>query len=116
MKELWFAVVILLVLGVLTGLYSETSVTGNFVANMPPKWDYATDQFDFQGQFTLDLNEAFFDPDGDALSFSVKADEGVAAGIRGSSLVVEVPAGDSSVWVTASDGNSQVVRKLSFSN
>lgn len=116
MKELWFAVVILLVFGVLTGLYGETSVTGDFVANMAPKWNYATDQFDVQGKFTLDLDEVFYDPDGDSISYSVRADKGVAAGIRGAELVVEVPEGDSSVWVTASDGNSKTVRKLSFSN
>jgi len=116
MKELWFAVVILLVFGVLTGMYEEASITGEFVANIAPKWDYATDQFTEKGKFTLDLDEAFFDPDGDSLSYSVEADKGVAAGIKGSKLIVEVPEGDSSVWVTASDGKSKTVRKLEFSN
>jgi len=108
MRLFWFAIALLLVLGVLSGLYEEFSVTGSVVANLPPRWDYPTDDFT-NGKLTLDLHDAFYDPDSDPLAFSVESSESVAAGIKGNTLVAT---GDGTVWVTASDGNTQVLRRI----
>lgn len=112
MRLFWFAIVLLLVLGVLSGLYEEFSVTGSVVANLPPQWDYPTDDFT-DGRLTLDLHDAFYDPDHDPLSFRVESSESVAAGIQGSTLIAS---GEGTVWVTASDGNTQVLRRIRLRN
>lgn len=116
MRRFWFAIVVLLVLGFLTGIYERPSVTGEFMANMPPKWDFPADEFDVENEFSLDLDEAFFDPDGDPLSYSVRGSDDVAAGIKGTRLIVKVPQGESHVWVTATDGTAKVDRQLRFFN
>lgn len=113
MRKFWFAVIVVLMLGVMAGLYDRPNVTGQFIANLPPEYDYPTAEFSVDDSFELDLNDAFFDPDGSALSFSVESDESVAAGLRGSRLVVQV-FDEGSVYVTASDGNYQVVKRLRF--
>lgn len=105
MRMFWFAVSIILILGVMTGLYWPT---GNFVANLPPDFDYPTSDFDGDS-LQLDLNKAFFDPDGDVLSYSVETDDSVAAGIKGTTLIAS---GQGTIFVTASDGAHKVVQRI----
>ncbi|VVB81721.1 Uncharacterised protein [uncultured archaeon] len=108
MKELWYFVLMVLMLGVLACFTSMTP-TGAFVANLPPKWDYPTDEFSYDESFSLDLNTAFFDPDGNPLSFSVSPSEGFTAGLYDNVLVA---LGEGQVTITASDGNSVVSKTI----
>jgi hypothetical protein len=107
MKEFWMLVGILLSLGVIAG-FSSLTPTAAFVANLPPKYDFGTADFLVDSQLSLSLNEAFFDPDGDALAFSVKPAPGVSAGVYGDDLIVLVESGSvNMIEVTASDGRQQ---------
>lgn len=98
-------------LGVLAAFSSVSTPTSAFVANLPPQWDFSTDEFVINGELRVDLNDAFFDPDYDSLAFSVVAGPGVQAFIEGDVLVVRaVSAGE--VKVTASDGKALVTKTL----
>ena len=110
MKELWYLIAVLLMLGVLAGFSNISTHTGAFAANLPPQWDYPTTEF-VTDQLSLDLDTAFFDPDGDPLSFSVSPGDGVSAGIYGSVLVV-VFEQSGEVTVTASDGKNVVSQRI----
>lgn len=104
MKEVWYFVLVVLMLGVFATFASMTP-TGAFIANLPPDWDYPTTEFSVDESLKLDLNDAFFDPDGDSLSFSVSPADGVSAGIYDGVLVV---VGAGQVTVTATDGHTVV--------
>ncbi|HLC32607.1 MAG TPA: hypothetical protein VJJ82_02175 [Candidatus Nanoarchaeia archaeon] len=98
MKELWYAAFVLLLIGVLAG-FTNLQTTGGAVLNLPPTWDLPTTEFTSQGPFVLTLPRAFFDPDGDALAFTVQSNGG--AHIAENKLVVE----DSGTYsLAASDG------------
>jgi hypothetical protein len=111
MKEMWYFIAVMLMLGVLGGFASMSSPAGAFAANIPPQWDFPTSEFMTDGRLTINLEDAFFDPDGDVLSFSVSPSPGVSAGLQGDVLVVMA---DSSgeVTVTASDGQNLVSQKI----
>ena len=112
MKEVWYLSVILLMLGVLAGFSSVTTPTGAFAGNLPPQWDFPTSDFSTDGsRLNLDLNDAFFDPDGDPLSFSVSPSAGVGAGLNGDVLVV-IAEKDGQVSITASDGKMQISKTI----
>jgi len=112
MKEIWYFVSIVLMLGVLASFSTMTTPTGSFVANLPPQWDYPASEFALEGgRLTVNLDDAFFDPDGDPLSFSVSPSVGLSAGVYGDVLIV-LADGDGSVVVTASDGQSVVSKTL----
>lgn len=112
MKELWYLILVVLALGVLATFASMTP-TGAFSINLPPQWDHPSSEFAVDSSFNLNLAEAFFDPDGDPLSFSVSPGEGVSAGVYGDVLVVM---GEGQLTVTASDGHSVVSKVLIFYN
>ena len=104
MKEVWYFVLVVLMLGVFASFASMTP-TGAFVANLPPSWDYPATEFSVDESLKLDLNTAFFDPDGDSLSFSISPAPGVSAGIYDDVLVV---VGEGQLAVTATDGHTVV--------
>jgi hypothetical protein len=111
MKELWYFVSVMLMLSVLASFASMSSPTTAFAANLPPQWDFPTTEFTTDGRLTVNLADAFFDPDGDVLSFSVSPSSGVSAGLQGDVLVVLAErSGD--VTVTASDGQNLVSQRL----
>ncbi len=113
MKELWYFILMILMLSILAGFSSMTTPTSAFVANLPPQWGFPTTEFRINGeQLELDLSDAFFDPDGDPLSFSVSPGTGVSAGVYGGKLVVLTDNGGS-VTITASDGKSLVSQQIS---
>jgi len=109
MKEMWYAIIVMLMLSILAGFASLSSPTTAFSVNLPPQWDFSTTEFSSDGQFELNLNNAFFDPDADPLSFSVSPATGVSAGVEGDTLVV-IGAGD--VIITASDGKSLTSQRI----
>ncbi len=112
MKEVWYFVLIILMLSFLASFSTMTTPTGAFVANLPPQWDYPTSEFTVEGErLTVKLEDAFFDPDDDPLSFSVSPSEGLSAGVYGDVLIVMAD-GDGSVVVAASDGQSVVSKTL----
>ena len=112
MKEVWYLSVVLLMLGVLAGFSSVTTPTGAFAGNLPPQWDFPTAEFSTDGsRLNLDLSDAFFDPDGDPLSFSVSPSAGVGAGLNGDVLVI-LAEKDGQVTITASDGKMQVSKTI----
>jgi len=99
-----------LMLCVLGGLTNMSTPTSAFVANLPPKWELSSD-FSFEKELSIDLNNAFFDPDGDVLSFSVVPEEGVTAGIYDDVLIV-FSEKDAFVTVSASDGKNVVSQRI----
>ena len=107
MKEVWYFVMVALLLGILATFASMTP-TGAFVVNLPPSWDYPADEFD-DDSLSLNLSQAFFDPDGDPLSYSVSPSPGLSAGVYGEMLVVM---GSGELTVTASDGHTVVSKTL----
>ncbi|MEM3154618.1 MAG: hypothetical protein QW165_03590 [Candidatus Woesearchaeota archaeon] len=112
MKEFWYLSVILLMLGVLAGFSSVMTPTGAFAGNLPPQWDFPTAELSTDGsRLTIDLNDAFFDPDGDPLSFSVSPSNGVSAGLQGDLLII-IAEQSGEVIVVASDGISQVAKTI----
>jgi len=112
MKELWYFVSVMLMLAVFAGLADMSSPSGAFATNLPPAWDFPTSEFSTDNELRIDLSTAFFDPDGDVLSFSVSPGTGVSAGLQGDTLVVFVEdSGD--VTITASDGQNLVSQKIS---
>lgn len=113
MKEVWYLSVILLMLGVLAGFSSVMTPTGAFASNLPPKWDFPTADFSTDGKLEIDLNSAFFDPDADALSFSVSPSAGVSAGLSGDKLIVMAEQ-SGEIIITASDGKMQVAQTITI--
>jgi len=114
MKEAWYLSIVLLMLGILAGFSSVMTPTGAFAGNLPPQWDFSTTEFSTDGSaLNLDLTAAFFDPDGDPLSFSVSPSPGISAGIAGDNLVVMAD-NDGKVTITASDGKLQVAKTISI--
>jgi len=111
MKEVWYFSVMMLMLGILAGFSSLVTPTSAFVANIPPQWDFPEKDFTTDGTFELDLNDAFFDPDGDALSFSVSPSNGISAGVYNEVLLIIVEQ-DGEVEITASDGKVQVSQSI----
>lgn len=99
MKEMWPFAVMMVLLVILTGFVSSSQPTGAFIANLPPSWDYASDEFSSPVQ--IDLNRAFFDADGDNLAFSVSADPSVNVEFSGNIVSID---GSGEVTLTASDG------------
>lgn len=114
MREVWYFATVMLMLGVLAGFASISTPTSAFAANLPPSWDYPTSEFAAEDErVSVNLDDAFFDLDGDPLSFSVSPGNGVSAGLYGSTLVVYVE-NSGEVTVTASDGKNVVSQRLSF--
>ncbi len=112
MKELWYLMIVVLMLGILGSLASITTPTSAFVANLPPQWDFPTTEFRITDTYLyLDLNDAFFDPDGDPVSFAVSPGVGVTAGVYGDVLVVFVEQ-NGEVIITASDGKNLVSQTI----
>lgn len=94
-------------LSLLAGLSNMVAPSGAVVGNLPPRWDLGT--VEFTSQARIDLQSAFFDPDGDALSFGIEATKGATAFIDGQTLVAN---GKGSIIVSASDGKSLVSREI----
>ncbi len=112
MKELWMMAGILLSLGILAGFMNMTA-TSAFVVNLPPKWDFGTTDFLVDNQLSLSLDEAFFDPDGDALAFGVKPNSYVLAGVYGDDLIVIVaPKSVNEIELIASDGKQYTTQVI----
>ena len=111
MKELWYFVAVMLLLAVLASFANMSSPTSAFAANLPPKWDFPTTEFSTDGRLSLNLADAFFDPDGDPLSFSVSPGPGVSAGLQGDVLVV-IAEQQGELTVTASDGQNLVSQRI----
>ncbi len=111
MKEVWYFSVMMLMLGILAGFSNLVTPTSAFAANIPPQWDFPEKDFATDGTFELNLNDAFFDPDGDALSFSVSPSKGISAGVYDDILLIIVEK-DGNVEITASDGKVQVSQTL----
>ncbi len=111
MKELWYFVSVMLMLAILASLANMSSPTSAFATNLPPQWDFPTSEFTADGQLSVDLDDAFFDPDGDMLSFSVSPGAGVSAGLQGDTLVVMAER-RGEVTITASDGQNLVSQKI----
>jgi len=112
MKELWFVAAVLLMLGVLAGFSGMQSPSSSIVVNLPPQWDFPTTEFPSdESGLELDLKQAFFDPDGDPLSFSVSPGPGVTAGVYGEMLAVVVE-DRGEVTITVSDGKSLISKKI----
>jgi len=110
-KEFWYFVLVMLMLGILAGFIGMSSPTGAVVINFPPKWDFPTTEFVIDGVLELDLNKAFFDSDGDPLAFSVSPGPGVSAGVEGDLLIVYAES-EGELMVTASDGSALVSQKI----
>ncbi len=113
MKELWYFVSVMLMLVVLASFADMSSPSGSFATNLPPSWDFPTSEFTVDGELRIDLATAFFDPDGDVLSFSVSPGPGVSAGLQGDTLVAFVE-NQGDVTITASDGQNLVSQKISI--
>ncbi|PIN76250.1 hypothetical protein COV18_00425 [Candidatus Woesearchaeota archaeon CG10_big_fil_rev_8_21_14_0_10_37_12] len=111
MKNLWYLAVFLLVIGILAGFSGMQNPTGALIANIPPRWDYATNEFVVQDKLELDLNTAFFDSDSRELAYSVTPSPGITAGIQGSTLIV-MPEQSGTIKVTASDGSLLMTKEL----
>ena len=105
-RLLWFGVFLVL----LAGLFYSASLmspTGSAVLNQPPIWDYPTTNFITHNTvFKFDLSNAFFDPDGDPLTFRANG-----AGMFGSMLVVTTHS-SREIWVEASDGHTTTLKRL----
>ena len=112
MKEIWYMVLVLLMLSLLASLANLSSPTGAMIINLPPQWDYPTTEFTGR-ELELDLNTAFFDPDGDPISFSVSPGVGISAGVVGDTLLVQ---GTGIVTVVASDGKNLVPMLITVYN
>ncbi len=110
MKEFWFLIGILLMFGVLAG-FSSMSPTSAFAVNLPPSWDFPSTEFTIDESLELDLSDAFFDPDGDPLSFAVSPDTGLSAGVYGDILLVFADQ-DGELTLMASDGKNVVSKKI----
>lgn len=116
MKTLWYFTVMVLMLSILASFASLSSPTSAFATNLPPKWDLPSNEFQLNdGQFVLNLEDSFFDVDGDPLSFSVSPGDGVSAGVYGSELVVISESGGF-VTVSVSDGKNVVSQKVRVYN
>ena len=111
MKELWYFVSVMLLLAVLASFANMSSPTSAFATNLPPQWDFPTTEFTTDGRLSLNLAGAFFDADGDVLSFSVSPGPGVSAGLQGDVLIVLVER-RGEVTITASDGQNLVSQKI----
>lgn len=112
MKEMWYAALMLLMLSVFASLSSLTTPTSAVVINLPPQWDHTTSDFAVADELELNLQDAFFDPDGDPLSFSVSPGDGVSAGVYGDTLVA-IPEDGGNVIITASDGKTLTSQQIS---
>lgn len=110
MREVYYLVVVVLMLGVLAG-FSSLNPTGAYASNLLPVWDYPSSELFADKELVVDLNKAFFDPDGDVLSFSVAPGKGISAGINSSMLVV-LAESDGSIIISASDGKGVVSKKV----
>jgi len=111
MKELWYAITLLLLLGILAGL-SNLTPTSAVVANLPPQYDYPTsDIVTHDGTATLDLNHAFFDPDADPLSFAAETEPGITAALYGNLLTIYATH-SGEITLTASDGDTITTQHL----
>ena len=112
MKTVWYFMTMILMLSILASFASMSSPTSAFATNLPPKWDLPTSEFAVEnGQFSLSLDKAFFDADGDPLSFSVSPSEGISAGVYGSELVI-LTESSGYVTISVSDGNNIVSQKI----
>lgn len=112
MKEFWMMMGVLLSLGILAGFMNMTT-TSALIVNLPPKWDFGTADFLVDSQLSLSLDEAFFDPDGDNLAFSVKPNSGVLAGVYGDDLIVIVaPKSVNEIELIASDGKQSTTQVI----
>lgn len=109
MKPMLVFVLTAMMLAVLGGLVSVSSPTTAFVANIPPQWDYPTSEF--SGSVDIDLADAFFDPDGDPLAFSVAPGQGVFASVQGDRLSAS---GVGTAVVSASDGKAVVSKRITL--
>jgi len=111
MKEMWYFVAVMWMLAILASFSNMSSPTSAFAANLPPQWDFPTTEFTTDGRLSVNLADAFFDADGDPLSFSVSPGTGVSAGLQGDILVVMVDQ-QGEVTVTASDGQNLVSQRI----
>ena len=109
MKELWYTIFVLLLLGILAGV-SNLRPTAAVVLNLPPTWDLSTTDFSTTGPFELDLSRAFFDPDGDALTFTVRPPAGATATIEGNKVRIE---NSGTFTLLASDGRLITAQDIS---
>lgn len=104
MKEIWYTAFVLLLLGIIAGM-AGLKQTGAVTANLPPEWNLPTNEFMSNEKFELDLTQAFFDPDGDKLSFTAEG-----ATIKGDKLLVEQ---SGRYNIIASDGKLTIEEEIS---
>ena len=112
MNRIWFAIFVLLALGIVAGFFSQTSPTTAFAVNLPPVWDYATDDFVVNDVLVLNLDNAFFDPDKDLIAYSIVASENIVAGISENELVAKLNTDSGNILISASDGISTTVHRI----
>ncbi|MBI4146403.1 hypothetical protein HY489_03640 [Candidatus Woesearchaeota archaeon] len=110
MKPLWYFIATLLTIGILAGISGMTP-TGSFAANIQPKWDYPTTQF--SRTFTLDLNQAFSDPDGDTLTFTAAPDQGISIS-KSDNLIAVNTEQSGTILLTASDGQAITLQRITI--
>lgn len=99
-------------LAILASLTNLTTPTSAFAANLPPRWEMPT-EYSTQDKIELNLDKAFFDPDGDPLSYSVTPSKGTSAGVYGNKLIA-MPEQTSTITITASDGKNIVSQKITI--
>lgn len=112
MKEFVYIGIMVIMLTMLAGFISTSTPTSAFVANLPPQWRFITDELSGSSMVNVDLKEMFFDPDGDALSFAIRPEEGVSAYLNGDVLSAK---GVGFLIVSASDGKAVVSKRLTIS-
>lgn len=104
MKEYWYFIAMMLTLGILAGFSGLSTPTGALIANIEPEWDFPTQ--DFNGKdFTLDLSKAFFDADGDTMTYGAKATFGITTSVNGTKLHVKAQQ-SGTITLIATDGKS----------
>ena len=102
----------LLMLGILAGFVSMTP-TGAFAVNLPAQWDFPTELTTKTGTLELNLAQAFFDPDGDPLSFTANPSQGVSAQVSGNLLIAHVEK-EGEIVLAASDGKTLTFQTITI--
>ena len=112
MKELWYFTTMLLLLAVLAGFSNMTTPTNALIANIPPEWDFPSTEF-HGTDFRLNLNELFFDPDGDTLTFGASPSEGIMTSTNESQLHIKSTT-QGTITLIATDGKATTYQKITI--
>lgn len=110
MKAYWYASTLLLFIGVLAG-FGAVTPTSAVVANLAPVWSFPTDTFFADEDIVIDLNTAFFDPDGDRMRFDAITSQGVSMNITDKKLRIKASR-NGTVVVIAHDGKTTSAKRL----